>query len=419
MWIEVIRKMDMVYSDLIRYEVDLERKNAALEDAQAFVSSVIESVSDVLIVCDRDGSVRRVNSALARLVGRPVEVLVGAKLSDLVEGMDLLRRIAGKGYADLRDVEVRFRVADGVSDIYAVNCATRRNHVGRPVGIVLTGRPVGDLRRAYEALRQAHADLTQMQERLIQQEKLASLGRLVAGVAHELNNPISFVYGNIHVLDRYRKRLTEYLAAVHGEADQAALAELRRQLKLDALLDDLGPLIEGTLEGAMRVSDIVKNLRRLSFSGSDEPHAVDLGRVIPAAARLAVASRKAELEIASLLGEDLLIQGFEGQIHQVIVNLVDNALDAMRNTALPKLTLAARRDGDRIRVTIADNGTGIAETARDKIFEPFFTTKSVGEGTGLGLWISYSIVKEHGGELSAANRPEGGAEFQLLLPAMA
>ena len=135
---------------------------------------------------------------------------------------------------------------------------------------MLTGRPIGELRRAYEALHKAHGELQRAQRQLIEQEKMASLGRLVAGVAHELNNPISFVYGNIHALDRYRQRLVEYIGAVHDNATGEELTVLRKKLKIEALLADIGPLIDGTLEGAVRVSDIVKNLRRLSFNKTNE-----------------------------------------------------------------------------------------------------------------------------------------------------
>jgi len=114
----------------------------------------------------------------------------------------------------------------------------------------------------------------------------------------------------------------------------------------------------------------------------------------------------------------LIVLGNEGQVHQVIVNLVDNAMGAMREVAMPELSVRAFRDGNEIRIEISDNGAGISDEILDRIFEPFFTTKRVGEGTGLGLWISYGIVREHGGELRAENRAEGGARFSFALPSV-
>ncbi|MBF0333337.1 MAG: PAS domain-containing sensor histidine kinase, partial [Alphaproteobacteria bacterium] len=273
------------------------------------------------------------------------------------------------------------------------------------------------LRRAYQALNDAHAELKQTQRQLVQSEKMASLGRLVAGVAHELNNPISFIYGNVHTLGKYRERLTAYLAALHGEASPEDRAALRERLRIDRLLDDLGPLIEGTLEGAERVTDIVKNLRRLSFSRSGEAEAFELGAVIRTAVQWTIKGGDGTADFTLDLAPDLHARGHSGQIHQVMVNLVRNALDAAAAAARPEIRIRAERLPGLLRVTVADNGPGIAPDDISRVFDPFFTTKAVGQGTGLGLWISYGIVKEHGGAIEAANRPEGGAAFVFTLPA--
>ncbi|MFT4275247.1 MAG: ATP-binding protein [Rhodopseudomonas sp.] len=418
-WIEVIRKMDEVYADLLRYETDLEEKNTALEEAQAFISSVIESVSDILIVCDRNGIVLQINPAAVRLLATPAEAVVERPLGDLVDAADrarieeLLRASSSSEIA----LEIRFVTAHGLSDLYAINGATRCDQAGHRVGTVLTGRPIGELRRAYEALHTAHSELQRAQRQLVEQEKMASLGRLVAGVAHELNNPISFIYGNIHMLERYRERMAAYLTAIHGGADPAEIDELRRRLKIDALLADYASLIEGTLEGAMRVSDVVKNLRRLSFPRTGETQPIDVDRIVRTAARWAARAKPGRVELVFDIAPDVTVIGNEGQFHQIMVNLVDNAIDALRGHAAPRIEISAKRQNDEVAITVADNGPGLPDGMIDKIFEPFFTTKPVGEGTGLGLWISYGIAREHGGTLVAANRAGGGAVFTLTLEA--
>ena len=419
-WIEVIRKMDEVYADLLRYETDLEEKNAALEEAQAFISSVIESVSDILIVCDRHGSILQVNPAAVRLLGDSAGTLLHRSLTDLVDPADRGRidaLLQAQCPSEISNLEIRFVTERGLSDLYAINGATRCDPAGHRLGAVLTGRPIGELRRAYEALHAAHSELQHAQRQLVEQEKMASLGRLVAGVAHELNNPISFIYGNIHTLDRYRDRMSAYLGAIHRGAEPGEIERLRRDLKIDALLADYGSLIEGTLEGAMRVADVVKNLRRLSFPKSGESLRVDVDRVVRTAVRWAARAKPHHVDFAFDIAPELQILGNEGQFHQIIVNLIDNALDAVRGQAAPRIEIVARRDGDQIVITISDNGAGLPDGLIDKIFEPFFTTKPVGEGTGLGLWISYGIAREHGGTLAAANRNGGGAVFTLMLPA--
>ncbi|MDU6829074.1 MAG: histidine kinase dimerization/phospho-acceptor domain-containing protein, partial [Bradyrhizobium sp.] len=232
-WIEVIRKMDEVYSDLLRYEVDLEHKNAELEEAQAFVTNVIESVSDILVVCDAKGSVQQANSAFLQTSGRSLADISGrniAEMIDLPHRTQLPSLLKPRSSAEVVDGELRFAAGGSSSDLFAINSSPRHDHRGRFIGVVLTGRPIGELRRAYEALHKAHQELQRAQRQLVEQGKVASLGRLVAGVAHELNTPISFVYGNIHTLMRYRTSLVGYLDAVHEQPVADELAALRSDL---------------------------------------------------------------------------------------------------------------------------------------------------------------------------------------------
>jgi two-component system, NtrC family, sensor histidine kinase HupT/HoxJ len=419
-WLEVIQRVDEVYSDLIRYEADLERKNSELEEAQGFISSVIASVSDILIVCDGAGRILQVNPAFLRLVDRTQQEAVGCNFSDFLVEQDranAMRIVTSGAEGRVDECELRFESDGKRSDVFAMVCSTRFDHRSRRAGAVLTGRPTGELRRAYEALHQAHLDLQQAQRKLIEQEKMASLGRLVAGVAHELNNPISFVYGNIHTLDRYRKRLDRYFAELDLDGDSCDQRELRDRYRVDAIMHDLTSLIEGTLEGATRISEIVRNLRRLSFTSAGETQSVELGKVIGTAANWAARTKLSKARIVLDIEDGATLEGSEGQIHQIAVNLIENALDAVRASPNPEVSIRVRRVGAEIEWTVADNGPGIADEIQDKIFEPFFTTKSVGDGTGLGLWISYSIAREHGGGIVAGNRPEGGALFTVTLPA--
>ena len=195
----------------LRYETDLEDKNTALEEAQAFISSVIDSVSDILIVCDDNGAILQVNPAAMQLCRpMPQRELLGAASLATVRPRTRARvadRRSGQSPRDVTSVEVRFRTANGLSDLYGDQLPRALfDSAGRRAGTVFTGRPIGELRRAYEALHRPMSICSGAVAHSIEQEKMASLGRLVAGVAHELNNPISFVYGNIHTLDRYRQR---------------------------------------------------------------------------------------------------------------------------------------------------------------------------------------------------------------------
>ncbi|WP_416798758.1 sensor histidine kinase [Ciceribacter azotifigens] len=419
MWVDVIHRMDEVYSELLRNETDLERKNAELEEAQTFISSVVASVSDILIACGSDGVIRKVNPAFLSLVGMQEAAVIGTRIFDYVVEADRgeAERLMSAGHEGrVLEGDLHFSAAYGREECLAMRCAALFDGRRRRFGAVLTGRPISELRRAYQALHQAHLELQQAQRKLIEQEKMASLGRLVAGVAHELNNPISFVYGNIYTLDRYRRSLAHYLKAVHQGADPEEIGTLRRMLKIDAILSDIEPLLEGTIEGADRISDIVKNLRRLSFSKTGELQPVDVDRLLRNAAHLALRAKNSLANLVIESAPGLVIDAHEGQMHQVFVNLVDNALDAVVGRDNPRVWLAASRRDDTIEIVVRDNGSGIREDNLGNIFEPFFTTKTVGEGTGLGLWISFSIIQDYGGTINVRNCGTGGAEFRVLLP---
>lgn len=419
-WIEVIRKMDEVYNELLQYEVALEEKNAALEESQQFIFSVLTSMSDLLVVCDRHAVIEEVNHALVDFTGKDEQALKGTKLADLFAD-DSSRAAAARVMARLasepaHDLELQFRTRDNGATAVALNFTPRLSGAGKLLGAVITGRPVGELRRAYHALREAHDQLKRTQQQLLQSEKMASLGRLVAGVAHELNNPISFVLGNVHAMRRYAPRMKRYLEAVHAGASHEVLAALRAELRIDRILEDLAPLLDGAIEGAERTRDIVDGLKRFSAADRNENEAFNLAEIIERSVHWVTRATPPGFQVEMDVPEQLPVVGSPGQMQQVIINLVQNAADATDGLPEQSLTIQGRQEPGEIVVVFRDNGPGISAEALDKIFDPFYTTKPVGKGTGLGLSISYGIVERHGGQLAAGNAPGGGAEFVLRLP---
>ncbi|GGB79875.1 PAS domain-containing sensor histidine kinase [Marinobacterium zhoushanense] len=417
-WVSVIRKMDEAYADLVHYQVQVEEQNAALEEAHSFFDSVQSAMSDVLIACDHEGRIQQVNRAFEELTGRTMESLLDQPMESLCSGdsrarlIDCLQRVRRE---PVRDEQISIEGVDGPVPL-ALNCSPRFNQRGRLVGVVVAGRPLGELQRAFNELNQAHAELKLAQERLIQAEKMASLGRLVAGVAHELNNPISFVYGNMHALQRYTRRLVEYFDLVQSGASREQLRELRERLRLDRVIADLDSLVEGTMEGADRVREIVNDLRQFSSTQSSEKAPFDLIHVVRSALHWIVKESKVDIAVTEQLPQQLQVWGHSGQIHQVVVNLIQNAADAVADQLQPALSLRAGQTDQLVWFEVADNGPGIEPENLPHLFDPFFTTKPTGQGTGLGLSISYGIVNEHGGTLSIDNRPEGGARARLTLP---
>jgi len=278
----------------------------------------------------------------------------------------------------------------------------------------------GELVAAYNRLKQTEAHL-------IQSEKMHALGQLVAGVAHELNNPISFVSANIEHLRLYVDRLTQLLDAYDASAippaDRERVETLKREVRLSDVLADLPGLLSDCEEGAQRTKRIVTELR--TFSRSDEYarwRYVDIHQCIESTLALLSYRLKNRVLVHRDFGELPEIECLPGQINQVLMNLLANAADAVGTAG--NIWIATRRtdplgnDGEsrQIVVTVRDDGNGIPADAQSRIFDPFFTTKEVGKGTGLGLSVSYSIVEKHRGTLTFTSAPGAGTTFALQLP---
>jgi signal transduction histidine kinase len=274
------------------------------------------------------------------------------------------------------------------------------------------------LRATNEELRTAYRDLQATQLQLIQREKMASVGQLVAGVAHELNNPIGFISSNVTTLGdfvrRLRALLEAYQEAALPEADRARIAARRQELKVDYALTYLDGMIDGIREGADRTRKIVRDLRVFARTSDDVWQPVDLHEELESSLTLLNHLLKDRITVRREYGPIGPVECVRSQIDQVFLNVLANAAQAIGGPGT--ITIETRREGPRAVIAIADTGPGIAPEALGRIFDPFFTTKPVGEGTGLGLSISYEIVKKHGGEIRADNRPEGGALFTLELP---
>ena len=414
-WVEVIQQMEQVYSNLISYQVELEQKNRELEEANQLISSVQRAMTEVLIVTDLSGKLIQHNGPLEQMTGlTPVE-LAGRDIATLFADEDRAVLALAKQYKEFSQREVT--LLNSTENLpLVINCSRLLDSNKQVQGMVLIGREVSELRRAYVDLAQSHQELKLTQQQLVNSEKMASLGRLVAGVAHELNNPISFVYGNTHVLGDYCDRLQRFFAQLDQAPLPPALLEAKQQLKIDKTLRDLPSLLDGTTEGVERVRDIVMDLRQFSSGQQQEFRPFDLVHIIETTLRWVL--KEHDIAVECELPDSLELVGHPGRIHQVLMNLVQNSIDAIDGVAEPKLwiRLEAAEDIDYVRVSVRDNGPGIDPAILPQVFEPFVTTKATGKGTGLGLSLSYSFVRNHGGDLSAHNHPDGGALFTLQLP---
>lgn len=281
-----------------------------------------------------------------------------------------------------------------------------------------------ELRRRHGELQQAYARLASAQEQLLQSEKLASIGQLAAGIAHEINNPIGYVHSNLVSLRDYTSGLLELIHAYEralapklDEATLAALAEVRTRIDFDFVSTDLPELINESREGLERVRRIVQDLKDFSHAGREAGwRRVDLHKGLESTLNIVWNDLKYRARVERRLGSLPLVDCHPGEINQVFMNLLLNAGHAIGERGTITLSSGHDRERDEVWVSVRDSGPGIPPEVMPRLFDPFFTTKPVGTGTGLGLSISYGIVKKHGGRIEAANAPEGGAVFTVVLP---
>lgn len=276
-----------------------------------------------------------------------------------------------------------------------------------------------ELERRNTELERRKAELERLQAQIVHSEKMASLGQLAAGVAHELNNPAGFIYGNMEMLAECAAGLERLLkvydgAALDGE-HAAEVAAVKDEINYEATLADIRSIVEDCHSGAERIRNVVQNLRLFSRLDEAEFKKVDLHEGIESTIRLlSQFYGPGRLALERSYGELPPVDCYAGQLNQVWMNLLVNAAQATGNAG--SVRVATRLEDRTAVVTVSDTGHGISPENVEKIFDPFFTTKPVGEGTGLGLSITYGIVKRHGGSISVESSSGAGTAFIVSIP---
>lgn len=281
-------------------------------------------------------------------------------------------------------------------------------------------RSVMNMQRSYDELNRVHEALKAAQTQLLQSEKMASVGQLAAGLAHEINNPIGYVHSNLDLLHEDLAGLLEMLAAYKEienllPADRlVALQQLRQRIDLDFLERDLSKLVQQSRDGTTRIKDIVKNLLDFSHADQGKSELADLHRELDSAITLASHGLKRKIKIVRAFGDIPRTECRPRQLGQVFVNLLANAAQSIDKQGT--ITVRTGSEDAGVWIEIADTGSGIRSEDLPRIFDPFFTTKEVGSGTGLGLSLSYRIVQDHHGHLTVESDVGKGTTFRIWLP---
>ncbi|HMK61127.1 MAG TPA: ATP-binding protein [Dissulfurispiraceae bacterium] len=274
-------------------------------------------------------------------------------------------------------------------------------------------------------LEKAYNDLKMVQSQVLQQEKMASIGQLAAGVAHEINNPIGFIISNLGTLRKYMDKISEYEAfqstevagCINRLGDQSLvnkIAEKRKDLKIDYIEKDLSNLISESLEGADRVKKIVQDLKSFSHVDEFDFKTADINSGLDSTINIVWNELKYKVTLAKEYGEIPLTLCNLGQLNQVFMNLLVNAAQSIDRSG--EIKVKTWHNDGFINISISDTGCGIPEEIQKRIFEPFFTTKEVGKGTGLGLSIAYDIVRKHHGEITVSSAIGKGTTFTMRIP---
>lgn len=275
-------------------------------------------------------------------------------------------------------------------------------------------------------LENAYRDLQEAESQLVNSEKMASLGQLTAGIAHEINNPINFVVSNISPLKRdlqdLQELLQKYESIVEGDDLSSKLKEInrfRKEIDIDFTKQEIEMLLRGIAEGASRTAEIVKSLKNFSRVDESDLKMANINEGVLSTVIL-LNQQLEGLELEKNLGEIPEIECYPGKLNQVFMNIITNGIQILESHPIEnrkgKISITTYKDGETIVIKIKDNGKGMTEEVKSKIFDPFFTTKDVGKGTGLGLSISYGIIEKHKGTLVVNSAPNEGAEFVITLP---
>jgi len=348
---------------------------------EGLTARLLRTLPDGLASLTLEGRVRAVNERLAGLLGVPPGSLARERFAVFLSENVL------EPPRELRDVECRLLPPRGAPVDVSLSTLLHRDRRGGPSGLVLIVR---DLR-----------EVVALRSRLLTSGRLAAVGELAAGIAHELNNPIAYVRANLSLLREHVDTLRK-----HMPEDAAALAPVFAEAE---------EIVDESLEGMDRAAGIVRDVREFSHAGSGERRSADLRDLVQQSVRVARLQLSSRAEVELSLDGLPPVECEPQRLKQVFLNLLVNAAQALRDGAGRIRVRGAASDGG-VLLTFQDDGCGIAPEHLERIFDPFFTTKPVGIGTGLGLAIAYRIIEEHGGRISVSSAPGAGAEFRLWLP---
>lgn len=417
---EILRSKVAVFVDLARKTSLVKKQLEALRRGEDRFRALAETANDAIVSADESGAIIYFNRAAERIFGLPSGDVLGRPLTILLPEryhephLSAFRRTVRSGDARLlgRTLELTGKRRDGQEFPLELSLAMWTAE-GKTfyTGIL---RDISERKRA-------ELERERVNQQLLHGQKLQALGQLAAGVAHEINNPTSYILSNLGTLQEYFQDLERYVKALEDVAsklpdgpERARARRLRSELKIDSLLEDYGASVGDCRHGAERIRDIVKTLREFSHPDELEIVEADLKSILESSVRLCWNELKYKVRLETEFEEMPPLRCNPRQMEQVFINLLVNAAQAIPEKGT--IWLSARREGEAAVTRVRDSGGGIPAAHLPRLFEPFFTTKPVGKGTGLGLYVVHRIVTGHGGRVEVSSEPGKGTEFVIRLP---
>lgn len=424
-------------------------KILVIDDSPLYLSMVEKYLSDIqgvteVILCSSPGDVMKI------IEERDIDIIIMDVVMPVITGFDLLQKLRADSRYDDMPIIMFTSLSDQESyrKCYELGAS---DFINKPINIIefqsrlkvaiQSKTSSNNYKRLIEVTQQQNLELLEINAKLkdtrfhlVQSEKMAAIGQLAAGIAHEINNPMGFVSSNFEILQKYFSRLQEYLGAIHDAGSNlqsvqsspcdSYLKEIRdkyQSLKISMVLNELGGVLSDSASGIKRVTDIVQSLRFFARSvKDDDKDTYSLNDIINQVILISKNEIKYVANTAIIVPDDFILYCNKVQIGQVFINILVNAAQAIKSqqrSEMGKITIIAEKNDQFIAVHFIDDGPGIPEENLLKIFDPFFTTKEIGQGTGLGLSISYDIiVNKHGGSIDINSEVGKGTEFVVKLP---